>query len=71
MQLPPLIVSDVNLLLIIGSLVLLLTLELISPHYGSINIIVNKKKLKNVTLATVIISLISFVFSVINLLFTT
>jgi len=38
---------DVSLLLAITAIILLITSELLSPYYGKVNILVNKKKLKN------------------------
>ena len=54
-----------------GTIVLLVTLELISPHYENINLIVNKKKLRNVTVATGIMFFLSFAYSLSNIILST
>lgn len=41
---------DISLLLAITAIILLITSELLSPYYGKVNILVNKKRLKNTTL---------------------
>jgi hypothetical protein len=41
---------DISLLLVVTSIILLLTSELLSPHYGRVNILINKKKLKNIAI---------------------
>jgi hypothetical protein len=38
---------DISLLLAITALILLITSELLSPYYGKITIVINKKRLKN------------------------
>jgi hypothetical protein len=50
MQLPPLTFSDLSLLLVVGAIILLITAELASPHYGLTNLTINKKKLRNAAL---------------------
>jgi len=58
----PLDFWDISLLLAATAIILLITSELLSPYYGKINILINKKRLKNTAmtfsvafLATVII----------------
>ncbi len=46
----PLDFWDISLLLAITSIILLITSELLSPYYGKVNILVNKKRLKNAAL---------------------
>jgi hypothetical protein len=58
MQLPPLTFTDMSLLFILGAIILLITAELSSPHYGLTNLTINKKRLRKVALATAIIFLI-------------
>jgi hypothetical protein len=48
----PLTLWDISLLLAVTAIVLLVTSELISPHYGTTNLKINKKRLKNAALAT-------------------
>lgn len=47
----PLNFWDLNLLLAVLALILLITAELISPYYGQSNLLLNKKRLRNVALA--------------------
>jgi len=61
---------DISLLLAITAIILLITSELLSPYYGKINILINRKKLKNTSilfsalfLATVAIRIISIIIS--------
>ncbi len=60
MVIPPLNISDIILLLVIGSLTLLITVQLISPHSGQTNLTINKKKIKNAAYSVGILSLIAF-----------
>jgi hypothetical protein len=48
----PLTLWDVSLLLAVTAIVLLVTSELLSPHYGTTNLKINKKRLKNAALTT-------------------
>ena len=50
MQLP-LSLWDISLWLAITAIILLTTSEVLSPHYGKTNIIIDKKKLKQAALA--------------------
>jgi len=61
---------DISLLLAITAIILLITSELLSAYYGKINILINRKKLKNTSilfsvlfLATVAIRIISIIIS--------
>jgi hypothetical protein len=47
----PLSLWDISLWLAITAIILLVTSELISPYYGKTNLIINKKRLRNVALA--------------------
>jgi len=47
----PLTFNDISLWLAITSIILLITSELISPHYGRTNLLVNKRLLRNTALA--------------------
>jgi len=47
----PLTFNDISLWLAITSIILLITSELISPHYGRTNLLINKKLLRNAALA--------------------
>ena len=64
----PLSFWDISLWLAITAIILLITSEMLSPHYGKINIRIERKRLKNVAfagsilfLATVAIRIISIV----------
>lgn len=61
---------DLSLLLAITAIILLITSELLSPYYGKLNILVNKKRLGNTAivastlfLATVAIRILSTVLN--------
>jgi hypothetical protein len=55
----PLTFWDISLWLAVTAIILLITAELISPYYGQTNILINKKKLKNIALITAILFLIT------------
>ena len=46
----PLSFWDISLWLAITATILLITSELISPYYGKTNLLINKKRLRNVAL---------------------
>jgi len=43
---------DVSLLLAVTAIILLVTSEMLSPHYGKINILINRRRLKKMAIAT-------------------
>ena len=55
----PLSFWDLSLWLAVTAIILLTTSELISPYYGRTNLLVNKKRLKNVALTVSILFLIT------------
>jgi len=55
----PLSFWDISLWLAITAIILLITSELISPYYGRTNILINKKRLRNVALTMGILFLIT------------
>jgi hypothetical protein len=66
----PLNFSDISLWLAVTAIILLVTSELISPYYGKTNLLINKKRLRNISLAvstlflaTVVIRIISIITS--------
>lgn len=59
---------DISLLLAIMAIMLLATSEILSPHYGKINIMINRKRLRNTALATSIIFLITVAIRIIDIL---
>jgi hypothetical protein len=61
---------DVSLLTAITAIILLITSELLSPHYGKVNIQIDRRRLKNaamtfsiIFLATVAIRIVSIILS--------
>ena len=55
----PLSLWDISLWLAITAIILLVTSELISPYYGKTNLIINKKRLRNTSLAVSTLFLIT------------
>ena len=41
---------DISLWLAVTAIILLITSELISPYYGKTNLLINKKRLRNVSI---------------------
>ena len=55
----PLSFWDISLWLAVTSIILLITSELISPYYGKTNLLINKKRLRNVALTVSTVFLIT------------
>ena len=68
MQLPPLTFSDLTLLLIVGTIILLITAQLASSYYGLTKLTIHKKKLRNAALITTILSLITIAIRIISII---
>ena len=68
MQLPPLMFSDLSLLLAVGAVVLLITAQLSSSSYGLTNLIINKKKLRNAAFVTGALFLITVAVRIIGII---
>ena len=66
----PLDFWDISLLLAITGIILLVTSELLSAHYGKVNILINKKKLKNVAIIVSILFLVTVAIRVITIIIT-
>lgn len=66
----PLSFWDISLLLAITAIILLITSELLSPYYGKVNILINKKRLKNVALTFSILFLITVAIRIISIIST-
>jgi len=66
----PLSFWDISLWLTITAIILLITSELLSPHYGKVNIRINKKRLQNAALAVSILFLITAAIRIINMVLT-
>jgi hypothetical protein len=59
---------DISLWLAITAIILLITLEMLSPKYGKINIHINRKRLRNVTLVVSILFLTTVAIRILNIL---
>ena len=71
MQFPhtiPDVVSDISLLLAVCATILLVTSELLSPHYGRTNVKINRNKLKNTAIAFSILFLATVIYTAVNIL---
>jgi hypothetical protein len=55
----PLNLWDVSLLLATLAIILLITSELLLPHYGRVSILINKKRLRNTATAVSVLFLIT------------
>jgi hypothetical protein len=66
----PLGLWDISLWLAITAVILLITSEMLSPHYGRINMRIDRKKLKNAALTVSILFLITVAVKIINLVLT-
>lgn len=61
---------DISLWLAITAIILLVTSELISPYYGKTNLIINKKRLRNIALATSTLFLITVAVIIASMIIT-
>ena len=50
---------DVSLVLAVTAIVLLITSEILSPYYGSANLKISKRRLKNAAMTTSILFLVT------------
>ncbi|MGD0494769.1 MAG: hypothetical protein ABSB28_01860 [Candidatus Bathyarchaeia archaeon] len=55
----PLGLWDISLLLAVAAIILLITSELLSPYYGTANLKISRKRLRNSALATSILFLVT------------
>jgi len=67
----PLTFWDISLWLAITAIILLITSELISPYYGKTNLLINKKRLKNVALVVSTLFLITVVIRIYGIITST
>jgi hypothetical protein len=65
----PLGLWDISLWLAVASIILLATAELISPYYGHLNLLIDKKKLRKVALLMGMIFLLTVAIRVISIVF--
>ena len=66
----PLDFWDISLLLAITAIILLVTSELLSAHYGKVNILIDKKKLKTAAIIVSILFLFTVAMRIITLIIT-
>lgn len=66
MQFPPLAFADASLLFGISAIILLVTIELISPYYGLTNLIVSRKKIIKVAIVTILLFLMTMAIRLIG-----
>jgi hypothetical protein len=66
----PLGLWDISLWLAISAVILLITSEMLSPHYGKVNMRIDRKRLKNAALTVSILFLITVAIKIINLVLT-
>ena len=65
----PLNLWDISLLLATTAIILLITSELLSSYYGKVNILINKKRLRNValTVSTLFLATVAIkIFTILN-----
>lgn len=64
----PLTFWDTSLVLALTAITLLVTVELSSPYYGQTNLLINKKRLKNVALTAALLFLVTVAIRIYGLL---
>jgi len=64
----PLTFWDISLWLAITAIVLLITSELISPYYGKTNLLINKKRLRNVAIIVSTLFLITVAIRIVTII---
>lgn len=64
----PLTFWDISLLLAVTAIVLLVTSELLSPHYGATNLKINKKRLRNAAIVMSASFLITVAIRIVGIL---
>ena len=67
----PLTFWDISLWLAVTAIILLITSELISPYYGKTNLLINKKKLRNIATITATLFLITVAIRIYTIITTT
>jgi len=66
----PLSFWDISLWLAVTAIILLVTSELISPHYGKTNLLIKKKVLRNVAFTISILFLITVIIRIYEIIIT-
>jgi hypothetical protein len=64
----PLGLWDISLWLAITAIIVLITSEMLSPHYGKVNIRINRKRLQNAALAVSMLFLITVAIKIIDII---
>ena len=64
----PLDLGDICVLVAVIAIILLVSSEMLSSYYGNVNIMIDKKKLKNATISVLITLLITLAVRVITIL---
>jgi hypothetical protein len=64
----PLDLDDICILIAVIAIILLVSSEMLSSYYGNVNILIDKKKLKNATVGVVITLLITVAVRIITTL---
>ena len=64
----PLSLSDISLWLAITAIILLVTSELIAPYYGKTNLLINKKRLRNVALTVSTLFLVTVAVRIVTII---
>jgi len=67
----PLSFGDISLWLAVTAIMLLITSELISPYYGKRNLLINRKRLRNVALTVSILFLITVAIQIYQIITST
>jgi hypothetical protein len=57
-KLPPIILSDIILLLVVNAIILLITAELTNPHHGLTNLIIKYRKVRKASLCVALTPLL-------------
>jgi hypothetical protein len=64
----PLTFWDASLVLAVTAITLFVTVELASPYYGQTNLLINKRKLRNVALAVGMLFLATVAIRIISII---
>lgn len=64
----PLNFWDISLLLAISAIILIVASEMLSSYYGKVNILINKKKLRNIAITVSILFLITLAIIIISII---
>ena len=66
----PLSFWDISLWLAVTAIILLVTSELISPYYGKTNLLIERKRLRNVALTIGLLFLITVIIRIYEIIIT-